>query len=214
MRKLRQKKQHNQGRLKDSAGNLVASDERAQTFAEYLQNIQWAVRPALLIDGAPLFSELTVQSGRVSLQELRLAIEALRETKASGPDGHPLEFWKTVVGSSGHTSNEGTKWLLELCDKTMLGKSVPDDWHVQQVALIFKKGDPADCGNYRPICLLNAAYKIFAMVLLKRLLQAGADERVSPTQFGFRQKRSTENALHCARRAIDRANADRGGCLH
>ena len=119
-----------------------------------------------------------------------------------------------MVGSSGHTSNEGTKLLLELCDKTMLGKSVPDDWHVQQVALIFKKGDPADCGNYRPICLLNAAYKIFAMVLLKRLLQAGADERVSPTQFGFRQKRGTEDALHCARRAIDRANADRGGCLH
>ena len=179
-----------------------------------MQNIQWAVRPATLIEEAPLYEELHVQSGAITLKELRLAIQALREKKASGPDGHPLEFWKAVVDTPGPTPDEGAAWLLELCNKTLLGKCVPDSWHLQHVALIYKKCDPADCGNYRPICLLNAAYKVFAMVLLKRLLQAGADERVFPTQFGFRRRRGTEDALHCARRAIDRANADRvGGAL-
>ena len=52
------------------------------------------------------------------------------------------------------------------------------------------------------------------MILLKRLLEAGADERVWPAQFAFRRKRGTEDALHCARRSIELAWAHRGGHLH
>ena len=52
------------------------------------------------------------------------------------------------------------------------------------------------------------------MILLRRLLRAGADSRICPTQFGFRRHRGTEDALHCARRAIDRALADKNGRLH
>jgi len=214
VRKLRRKTCHKQGRLKDSSGQYVASDERAQTLATYLQDVQWAVRPATLIDDPPFFDELPVERGSITLKELRLAILALREKKAAGPDSCPVEYWKVVVDSPGPTLSEGAEWLLSLCNKAWIGKSVPEDWHLQHVALIYKKGDPADCGNYRPICLLNAAYKIFAMILLKRLLKAGADGRISATQFGFRKHRGTEDALHCARRAIDRAVADRGGSLH
>ena len=91
---------------------------------------------------------------------------------------------------------------------------VPDSWHLQRVALFYKKGDAADCSNYRPICLLNAAYKIFAMFLLRRLQRAGVDDHVWPSQFGFRRNRGTEDALHCVRRAVERAWADRGAVLH
>jgi hypothetical protein len=45
-------------------------------------------------------------------------------------------------------------------------------------------------------------------------LEAGADERISPSQFGFTRKRSTEDALYCARRAIEKAWAHRGGAVH
>ena len=65
-----------------------------------------------------------------------------------------------------------------------------------------------------PICLLNVAYKIVAMVLLKRLLAAGADDRLWGSQFGFRRCRSTEDALHCVRRAIEGAWAHKGGRIH
>ena len=145
------------------------------------------MRPATLTDNAPLFEELPVESGLISLKELRLAEQALREKKASGPDDHPLEFWKVLLDTPGPTLDEGAAWLLDLCNTTWIGKCVPDAWHLQHVALIYKKGDLADCGNYRPICLLNAAYRIFAMILMKRLLQAGADDQVTPKQFGFRK---------------------------
>ena len=80
--------------------------------------------------------------------------------------------------------------------------------------MIFKEGDDADCGNYRPICLLNVAYKVSAMILLHRLVTVGADDRIMSSQFGFRRKRGTEDALHCARRAIELALAQKNGSVH
>ena len=52
------------------------------------------------------------------------------------------------------------------------------------------------------------------MILLERLLKASADARILPSQFGFRRHRGTDEALHCARRAVERAWADRGGVIH
>ena len=162
LRKMRTKKKHPQGRLKDSSGHFVESSERAQTFAEYLQDVQWAVRPAKLTEEHCTHQVLGVDASPISLKELRIAVGALRENKATGPDNHPLEFWKSILDIPGPNLTDGASWLLELCNRSWLGHSVPEAWHLQQVALIYKKGDSSDCGNYRPICLLNAAYKIFA----------------------------------------------------
>ena len=64
------------------------------------------------------------------------------------------------------------------------------------------------------MCLLAVAYKLFASVLLRRLLAAGAEERLCPSQFAFRRGRSTEDALHCARRAVELAWSQQGGSVH
>ena len=47
---------------------------------------------------------------------------------------------------------------------------------------IFKNKDTAVCENYRPITVVSAGFKLFAMILLKRLHIAGAEERIWPTQ--------------------------------
>jgi hypothetical protein len=69
--------------------------------------------------------------------------------------------------------------------------------------MIFKKGDPSSCDNYRPISLLQIGYKLFAIILLQRLRDAGAQEQIWPTQFGFKQKYGTTDALFIARRVIE-----------
>ena len=43
VRKLRRGFKPQQGRLKDAGGRFVSSEERAQTIAEYLETVQWAV---------------------------------------------------------------------------------------------------------------------------------------------------------------------------
>ena len=66
--------------------------------------------------------------------------------------------------------------VMDLCNAALHGKCVLESWRrCQQVALIYKKGDPADRGNDYPMCLLSVAYKVFARVLMKCLLEAGAD---------------------------------------
>ena len=121
-----------------------------------------------------------------------------------------MECLQAVALEPGHH----LAWLVDFCNECWRLKSVPKQWSQALVSLIYKKGDPSDCGNYRPICLLNSAYKVFAMILLKRLQKAGADDRIWCSQFGFRSRRGTADALHCARRAVERALADKGGSLH
>ena len=86
-----------------------------------------------------------------------------------------------------------------------------DAWHDARVAKILKKGDPAACENYRPICLLSVGYKLFATILLERLRTAGCENKVWPTQFGFMRNRGKSDALFLARRIIDDAWAKKNG---
>lgn len=91
---------------------------------------------------------------------------------------------------------------------------MPKEWHLAQVAEIYKKGDPSQPENYRPISLLNIAYKVYAVFLLNRLKRAGAEARLWPSQYGFRSKRSTTDALFTVRRKMEQAWAWRNGRLH
>ena len=70
------------------------------------------------------------------------------------------------------------------------------------VASIYEKGDSSNLENYRPISLLQTAYKIVAS-LIKERLDAGIDHVVHKTQYGFRRARSTAQAIFLARRLLD-----------
>lgn len=131
------------------------------------------------------------------MSELRKAVKALKYFQAYGPNKHLVEFWKAVIDSAGDSGNEASKWLLVLCSRVLVGKVVPDAWRLQMVAFIYKKGDPGQCSNYKPICLLNAAYNIVAKIVLDRLVAAGADEKIWPSRFGFWKKSCAEDALLC-----------------
>ena len=75
--------------------------------------------------------------------------------------------------------------------------------------MLFKKGDPSDCNNYRPVTLLAMGYKLFATILLNRLREAGVDKLLWRTQFGFRRR--TADAVLLARQAVEQPWAQKGG---
>jgi hypothetical protein len=76
---------------------------------------------------------------------------------------------------------------------------------------LYKKGDIESCDNYRPISLISVTYKLLATLLLKRLQDAGAEDRLTESQYGFRRHRGTVDAIHAARCFIELAWAQRGG---
>ena len=100
-----------------------------------------------------------------------------------------------------------------MCNNIWIEGSVPTSWHEATAAVIFKKGDPACCGNYRPILLLAVGYKIFAAILLRTLKDPGAEDRIWPTQFGFRSGCGCAGALFIARRKLENAWAQKNGNL-
>jgi sorting nexin-29 len=60
---------------------------------------------------------------------------------------------------------------------------------------IPKKGKRAICPNYRPITLLNTAYKIFTVILNNRLSKL-VESKLSEAQAGFRSNRSTLDNIY------------------
>ena len=63
----------------------------------------------------------------------------------------------------------------------------------------------------RPICLLSIAYKLFAWLLKQRLLDAGVEDRLWKSQFGFRKGHCAEDAIFVALRKMSQACARRHG---
>ena len=95
IRKLRKGFVPKQGRLKNSVGDLVASDMRAETLAEHLEKVQWAVRPLSTRQGHGLISVvLPVELGPITKTEICFAAKKLNLRRSCGTDSIPAEFWK------------------------------------------------------------------------------------------------------------------------
>eukprot|EP00959_Pyramimonas_sp_CCMP1952_P109559 2291834-Pyramimonas_sp.AAC.1 len=155
-------------------------------------------------------TELNVNLGAITEDEVHRAARALKPGKAGGLDDLPPEFWRTAT-EDGSTA---LSWVTRFCNIVWESGQVPDDWHKSRVRMIYKKGDPAECDNYRPISLLPIGYKMFAIVLLRRLKHAGAEDRIWQTQFGFRSKRGTADAVFLARRVLEDAWSTRDGKVY
>ena len=208
VRNLRKPPAARQGRLKDRAGELVSSEERAETMAAYLEKVQWCVRPAEVLDQPVLGQTLPVPLTNFSDQEVRACLRKLHNGKAPGPDGTPAEYWK-VLGDSSEVVQQVTEFV-NICWNL---RRIPDAWHLAQVTAVHKKGRTDECENYRPISLLNIGYKIFAALLHSRIVQGGAERRLTNTQFGFRSGYGTQDAIFILRRQIELAWARRDGRL-
>jgi hypothetical protein len=69
-------------------------------------------------------------------------------------------------------------------------EQLPSQLNEGIICPLYKKGDRLDCTNYRPIILLNFAYKIFAIILNQRLADI-VETELGDYQSGFRPNRST-----------------------
>ena len=55
-----------------------------------------------------------------------------------------------------------------MIDNILQNRVIPDELNVSEIVTLFKKGDPLDCGNYRPISLLSHVYKLLMEVVYTR----------------------------------------------
>jgi len=82
-------------------------------------------------------------------------------------------------------------------------EKLTNQWKEGIICPMYKKGDRLDCTNYRPITLLNAAYKIFAIMLNHRLVDI-VETELGDYQSGFRPNRSTIDNIFMIRQIIEK----------
>ena len=68
------------------------------------------------------------------------------------------------------------------------------EWDVARLVLLPKKGDLSFCKNWRGICLLDVASKIFSSMLVRRM-QVVMEEEGMDEQAGFRALRGIIDGL-------------------
>ena len=84
----------------------------------------------------------------INREEVEVALKGMTLGKAIGPDGIPVEVWKSL-------GEEGVGMLLDLLQKIFEREKMPEEWRDSVIVPIFKeKGDIHDCGNYRGIKMI------------------------------------------------------------
>ena len=62
-------------------------------------------------------------------------------------------------------AEEIAPFLVVVCQKSLDSGQVPVDWKVANVCPIFKNGDKADPGNYRPVSLTSVFCKVLEHII-------------------------------------------------
>ncbi|EYC46334.1 hypothetical protein Y032_0401g787 [Ancylostoma ceylanicum] len=130
-----------------------------------------------------------------TVDEVRKAVKKMKVGKAPGPDGIPMEAWRSL-------GELGLQWLTKFFNNITRSAKIPEAWKDSIIVPIFKrKGDVMDCANYRGIKLIAHTMKIYERLLdmrLRDMVEIAAD------QFGFVPERSTIDAIFIARQVMEK----------
>ena len=142
----------------------------------------------------------------ITQEEIDEAISNLNSNKSPGTDGFPPEWYKVM--------REHLLPLLGKCFNYTLKESyLPPSWNEAFISVIPKEGkDKLECGNYRPISVLNTDYKIYASILTKRMEEA-LTFLVDEDQSGFLKTRQTQDNIRRALHVIEQINSDQSSAI-
>ena len=131
-------------------------------------------------------------------EEVEKAIKRMNRHKPQGVDG----ITSDIIKLGGPIV---LAYLTNIFNNTLKTKQIPDSWHEAKIVILFKKGDPKDIKNYRPISLQPQSYKIFTRLLQTRIDRT-LDENQPREQAGFRKGYSTTDHLQALNQIIEKSN--------
>ena len=176
--------------IRNSFGDMIIEDQKIAEFLNYsfvnLGNYK-GEKLSLPKRDPPkrekfAFSEINVECMLSKIRELN-------PNKPMGPCTVPAWAIKDAM----HIIAPHLTFIFNECVKANF---FPDQIKIANVTPLFKKDDPLDVINYRPISITNAFSKIFEKILHEQMSTYLSKHSIlNPNQFGFRKKFSTNDAL-------------------
>jgi len=122
----------------------------------------------------------------ITMEEIQNTVLDMKNNKAPGPDGIPIEFFKAFFSKSDLSDNQDdssdthysdcAKCLLSLFNKIWDG-DFPEEWNSASIISIPN------------ISLINVGLKIISKIVTNRIAKFALDHKfIRPEQFGFRNK--------------------------
>ena len=125
----------------------------------------------------------------ITCEHIRSLLLSLNSTKRGGSSQTPTFVYQIIADLI-------VLPITLLINETLKSSIFPDCLKSALVTPIFKKGDPTDPANYRPISSLPILSKIFEKVLKQQIMNfIEKHNKLSSRQFGYRKHHSTEQLI-------------------
>ena len=140
------------GVLEEDGSLTIDRDRIVDRPEEFYEKLYSSDRPDPEPPDVEVQHEL-VDFPKVEPWEVELAVKQSKKGKAPGPDNITID----LIEAADETIY--TK-LAALFNECLRESKVPEEWNEAIIILLYKKGDPKNISNYRPISLLNNIYKL------------------------------------------------------
>jgi hypothetical protein len=210
-------------RFNDSPTRLPAVLRNHEAWASFLNSLA-SYRPPpncrlLISPTLPFFDQeaaLHLSSTKITCSEV---FAALHNGRSPGCSELPAEWIRYAVPACRQV-NRGSlspqpfhllaETLAALFTATFSAQSIPDSWATSAVTPIYKKGDPVDTANYRPVAVSTPIARLYASVINNRVSPyLEAQGLRAQAQAGFRAHRSVNHNLFALQHAIDKSRRNK-----
>ena len=167
-------------------------------FASLLNNRNANIDPAN--KPKPSRPLTSIKTTLFTKSEIDQAIKEFSRKKSPGPD---YALTSDVLKDGGQSIRE---ILLSICNIVYKECQAPSQWTSSLIIPLPKKGNLQLMTNWRGICLMSLAAKLYNRMILNRI-RSPIDAILRKNQAGFRTGRSCIQQIHILRRIMDGAHS-------
>ena len=176
---------------------LTEPSEIAEGFNQYYKNIAFDL--AMKIPDSKFSAEhylsMTPRPKKefvlkeISEFDIIREIQSFKNKQSSGFDGMSNKMLKIIVPYI-------TAPLKYAVNKSFKESTFPPQLKISKLTPLYKKDDPTQCGNFRPIANVSSWSKLYEKLIMSQIKKFHKEENILPiNQMGFRSGHSTYHAL-------------------